>query len=420
MVAKIKIGKSIIGVLNYNEQKVRDQKAECIGANLFGREAMELTFAEKSRRFAKVMELNAKTKTNTIHISLNFDPSENLTKELLLQIAEDYMNKMGFGEQPFLVYKHNDAAHPHIHLVSTNITSVGSRIDLHNIGRTRSEVARKEIEAAYNLVKASDHSRKETINLMPLSCGRITYGKSETKRAITNVVSNVLASYKVSSMPELNAVLKQFNVIADRGPADSRMYLNNGLNYFMLDDKGRKQGVPIKASSIYQKPTLAFLEQYFKKCKESKQQFKHSLQNRIRSVFTENASLGRKDFLKELEGQNIQAIFYTNEKGLTYGLTFIDNLQKVAFTGSDLGKDLTAKSIIDKLVPDVNTLVNSQAKASRGNKHNGIQIATADKEVMDSARPSRNLAEGLMEKSTYDPLPSRLWKRKKRKKRITI
>jgi hypothetical protein len=420
MVAKIKIGKNIIGVLNYNEQKVRDQKAECIGANLFGKEAKALSFAEKSRRFAKVMELNAKTKTNTIHISLNFDPSESLTKELLLQIAEDYMNKMGFGEQPFLVYKHDDAAHPHIHLVSTNIKSDGSRIDLHNIGRNRSELARTEIEAAYNLVKASAHSRKETINLMPLNCGQVTYGQSETKRAITNVVSNVLASYKVSSMPELNAVLKQFNVIADRGPADSRMYLNKGLNYFMLDDKGRKQGVPIKASSIYQKPTLAFLEQYFQKCKETKQPFKPSLQNRIRSVFTENASLGRKDFLKKLKDQNIEAIFYTNEKGLTYGLTFIDNLQKVAFTGSDLGKDLTAKAIIGKLVSDGSTLVNSQAKASRGNKHNEIQIATADKAVMDSAQPSGDLAEGLMEKTTYDPFPSRLWKRKKRKKRITI
>jgi len=57
-----------------------------------------------------------------------------------------YMEKIGFCEQPYLIYRHYDAGHPHIHIVSINIRRDGSRISLHNIGRNQSEKARKEIE----------------------------------------------------------------------------------------------------------------------------------------------------------------------------------------------------------------------------------------------------------------------------------
>ena len=65
------------------------------------------------------------------------------------------MDKISFGEQPFLVYNHTDAGHPHIHIATINIKPDGNRIDIHNIGRNQSEQARKEIEIEFNLIKAS-------------------------------------------------------------------------------------------------------------------------------------------------------------------------------------------------------------------------------------------------------------------------
>ena len=56
------------------------------------------------------------------------------------------MEKIGFGEQPYLTYQHFDAGHPHIHIVSVKVRADGSRIDTQNIGRNQSEKARKEIE----------------------------------------------------------------------------------------------------------------------------------------------------------------------------------------------------------------------------------------------------------------------------------
>jgi hypothetical protein len=73
------------------------------------------------------------------------------------------------------------------------------------------------------------------LNPYPVNAQRIIYGKSETKRAISNVLMKVISEYKFTSLSALNAVLKLFNVTADRGEKDSRIYRNNGLTYRILD-----------------------------------------------------------------------------------------------------------------------------------------------------------------------------------------
>ena len=100
------------------------------------------------------------SKSNTLHISLNFDPSEKLARKTLVAIAKSYMGKIDFGNQPYLVYEHIDSGHPHIHILTTNIKSDGARIDTFNIGRLKSDRARKEIEKEFGLVKAEGLNQK--------------------------------------------------------------------------------------------------------------------------------------------------------------------------------------------------------------------------------------------------------------------
>jgi hypothetical protein len=141
---------------------------------------------------------------------LNFDIAEKLEKEKLAEIAVVYMQKIGFAEQPFLVYQHKDAGHPHIHIISTNIQKNGKRISMHNIGRNQSTQARKEIEIIYQLVKAEKQNVPQENK--PLNVQRVVYGKSETKRGITNVLNEIVNKYKYTSLAELNAILKLYNV----------------------------------------------------------------------------------------------------------------------------------------------------------------------------------------------------------------
>ena len=160
MVCKVISGKSIKGALNYNENKVREGLAECIAAVNFIAEPEQLNFYNKLSRFENLIEKNTRAKTNTVHISLNFDVGEKLNQNKLNEIATTYMNKIGFGDQPYLVYEHRDAAHPHLHIVTTNIQEDGKRISIHNLGKNQSEQARKEIEEKYGLVKAGSKQKQ--------------------------------------------------------------------------------------------------------------------------------------------------------------------------------------------------------------------------------------------------------------------
>jgi hypothetical protein len=78
MVARINTGKSISKALNYNEKKVQQGQAELLLAHNFLKEAGQMTFYDKLRSFEKLTSLNERATTNTLHVSLNFDPSEKL------------------------------------------------------------------------------------------------------------------------------------------------------------------------------------------------------------------------------------------------------------------------------------------------------------------------------------------------------
>ena len=60
------------------------------------------------------------------------------------------------------------------------------------------------------------------------------------------MLDTVINTYKYTSLAELNAVLKQYNVIADRGNEGSRVFENNGLVYRIVDQQGNKVGVPLR------------------------------------------------------------------------------------------------------------------------------------------------------------------------------
>jgi type IV secretory pathway VirD2 relaxase len=135
-----------------------------------------MSLSMKLNRLLMQLELNENVKRNSVHISLNFHPSEShLSKEKLLEIAENYMERIGFGNQPYLVYQHQDAGHPHIHIVSIKVCPDGSRIDMNNIGRNQSEQARKVIENEFGLVNAEAQKKTEKPIKAGIGCKGIVW-----------------------------------------------------------------------------------------------------------------------------------------------------------------------------------------------------------------------------------------------------
>jgi hypothetical protein len=408
MVAKVNSGKNILGLLNYNENKVKERVAKCIMENHFGCNVDRLSFTDKFKTFQGFIQRNSRTTTKAVHISLNFDPSERLQEDILKEIATKYMEKIGFGNQPYLVYQHFDAAHPHIHIVTTNIQKDGKRIKLFRIGKYESEKARKSLESEYNLVRAQGRKSQQAENVDALQLQRGVYGKVETKRTIVNAVRYVTKKYRYTSIPELNAVLRQYNIMADLGKEGSQMNLKKGLLYRLLDNDGKKIGVAIKASSIYGKPTLPYLEKQFKLNETLRREHKGRLIECIDNIFGNKQSISKTSFVQALSRDGIFVLFRQNEEGRIYGVTFVDNKTKVVFNGSDLGKTYGAKTITDRLTglskPDSVAiqppLVNAQERPEE--KDSAIEDAIKD----------------LITAKQFDySSPDAAMKRRKRKKR---
>ncbi len=161
MVAVIHASSSLCNALNYNEEKVKEQVATCLAAAHYPKDLEHLNFYQKLNRLQNQAALNIRTKVNSVHISLNFDPLEKLSEERLREIAYCYLQLIGFAKQPYLMYQHHDSGHPHVHIVTTNIKADGKRIELHNLGKNQSEKARIEMEISFGLVKAEDSKQRQ-------------------------------------------------------------------------------------------------------------------------------------------------------------------------------------------------------------------------------------------------------------------
>ena len=415
MVAKITVPNSIKRALNYNEQKMKEGIAKCIYAHNFLKDAERLNFYDKLKRFENLIVLNKRASTNTVHVSLNFGLNEKIEKDRLVEIASVYMSKIGFAEQPYLVYQHLDAGHPHIHIVTTNIRKDGKRISLHNLGRNESTKARKEIEIVYNLVKAEDQ-KKQSDEIKPFNAQRVSYGKSPTKRGIINVLDSVLPKYKYASLAELNAILKLYNLTADRGKEEGIIFRRGGLLYRVLDERGNKIGVPIKASSIYNKPTLSCLKKKFKENESIKPEYKKSVKTAIDWIMVKPPKT-LQAFKLALEKEKINLVIRQNDNGIVYGLTYIDHNTKCVFNGSDIGKEYSAKGILEKCA--IVQLMPGQNKTAEPEiTNNKKELDHEPDKQHEQEQDSSSLLDILMTpKEEFNYLPYELRKQKKRKRK---
>jgi hypothetical protein len=334
----MKNGKNIRGALSYNEAKVRAGKAELILASRYGCSAEELSFSQKLKRFSVLNDNCVTSSFNTVHISLNFSAADNIDTEKMQLIARDYMQALGFEKQPYLVYRHNDTAHPHLHIVTTPVKENGRTINLHNLVQRKSEPARKALEETYGLIKAQSRTASQI-----LPCDNptvIQYGKAETKQAIAQTVRTVSDQWRFSSLEEYNLILLQFRVIADSGEPGSKMRLYKGLHYFIVDAYGEKVGVPIKASSIYTSPTIKNIEKKFAANQIKKQASLKYTAAKVQTVLRKANS--RNEFFKQLQEKNIVVVQSANS------YLFIDHRNKLVASSSELGIELSSIQALDK------------------------------------------------------------------------
>ena len=331
MVAVINSGEHIRGAISYNENKVDKGKAECIAAVNYPKSHDELGFTAKLKMLTNLADLRENLKHKCVHISLNFHPSETFEQERLVEITESYMEKLGFGEQPYLIYHHKDTAQSHVHIVTTPICADGTNIKLHHLVERESEPARKAVEIEFNLVQAQGKNSN-------------TLGILGTKSDIANIVHLVYKQYKYTSFTEFATILDQFGIVADRGAEETMMYKKGGLQYIKRNSDEGSLSKPIKASSIFERPTIKRLEEKYIKNAQLRLKYKARLCRVIDDLLSTNPTLDQ--FQEKLKEYKINILLQKNEADQIYGITFIDNLSLCIFNGRDLDKKYAAKQIL--------------------------------------------------------------------------
>jgi hypothetical protein len=243
---------------------------------------------------------------------------------------------MGYGEQPFIVYKHEDIEREHIHIVSLRVDEQGKKIN-DKFEHRRSMDACRELEQQFKLVPAGEKQRQEGLPLK-----KVEYEKGNIKQQIANVIRPIAKNYHFLSLKEYRALLTLYNIGTEEIRGEVRGKAYKGLIYSALDDKGKKVGAPFNSSLFGKSVGINMLETRIEKSAEIIKNKK--LKERTKQVVsaTMKQSESRINFEKALEKQGISVLFRENEQGRIYGATFIDHEQKCVFNGSRLGKEFSA------------------------------------------------------------------------------
>lgn len=336
MIAKIGRGSNIYGALVYNHRKVlQDNGQILLMNNMMQTPDGNYTTGQLLASFTPNLAANKNTEKTAIHISLNPDPRDIVSDDDFIHIANEYMTKMGYGSQPYVVFKHNDIDRTHIHIVSTTVDENGIKIaDVFE--KKRSMEICRQIEKKYHLTPADQKkSADERFTFTP-----VDYSKGNIKSQIAAVVRFLPDYYNFQNLGSYNALLSLFNIGTEHIKKHFKGEIKEGLVYCALDAGGYKVGNPFKSSLFGKQAGLIALRSHFEKSKIVSPEIKVKTSQTISAAQT--ITTNEKDFTNYLIDHGINTVIRRNEQGRLYGITFVDHKTGHVFNGSHLGKQFSA------------------------------------------------------------------------------
>lgn len=338
MIAKISSSENLAGALGYNFKKVVSGDAsvllaEGLYANPGGGYTMEEVLSDMQAAIPK----KCRTKNVVFHCSLNPHPDEKLSDEQLTQIAQEYMQTLGYGEQPYIVFKHNDIAREHIHIVSLRVNSAGEKIN-DKFENRRSKRITDHLEQKYGLIPSTP--TKEQRTNAPASQEHLPLDNIRSEMAQT--LRGILTHYHFCSLGEFKAILGAYQLTVEEVKNTYRGREYNGLVYAPTDEAGNKLCPPIHASKIGRGVGYAAVQHKMKQSKQSIKPLIAGIRQRVLAVMR-TPPHSEEDLLTRLQEQGLRCMIRKNDSGRIYGITFIDDNLGIALNGSRLGKGYAAK-----------------------------------------------------------------------------
>ncbi|WP_251621671.1 conjugal transfer protein MobB [Odoribacter lunatus] len=415
MIAKITGGKSIYGVLRYNGLKTDDGKAEVLlQNNMLASPDNRFDMGLCMRSFAPCLIANRRTEKPVIHISLNPAPKDRVTDRELSEMAERYMQGMGYGNQPYIVFKHADIDRQHLHIVSVRVDESGRKIKSDFENRRSMEICRK-LEREYGLHVAGKEERTDTPELKKLD-----YPRGDVKHQVGNIVKYLFENYRFQSFGEFRTLLELFNVTVEevKGSIYDKPY--HGLLYVATDDHGKRIGTPFKSSLFGKSVGCEALEEKFKESAQAikEERIREKLYLVLKQVMPQITD--REDFTRRLKEKGIGVFFRQNENGRIYGVTFIDHKKRTVLNGSRLGKEFSANMFQERFAGNQSTEKQSLPYENRDWNYRQVYGGSRNTESIESRQEHKmGISGGLLNppSNSVPDYAEPLWIEEQRRKR---
>ena len=415
MIAKISSTENLGGALGYNFKKVEKEEASILLAQgLYQNKEGTYTMAEVFADMEALIPKKCRTKKTVFHCSLNPHPDEKLSDETLTQIAKEYMEALGYGKQPYIVFKHCDIAREHIHIVSLRVDSEGKKIN-DRFEKRRSKKITDALEKRFGLIPSSKVSEK-AVTETP----KVDIDRGNIKEQVASTLRMVLKHYKFCSLGELNAILGKYNLAVEEVKTEFRGKKYDGLVYVPTDDKGDKVSTPINASDIGRGVGYTAIQNRIQKSKQTIKLLIPTIRNKVLQTMRTSPNM-EKELRQRLEEQGLRVVIRKNDNGRIYGITFIDDERGAAFNGSRLGKGYSANVFnayffnpTNNPFLDEELYGKSTVSVEQTNKVQVLQHGTEDYDiVVDELIES--MADGSFLSTGNDDWKEAAWQRKLRK-----
>ena len=220
-------------VLDYNEEKVlRGDASLVMSHNMRGTSISEVY--DTFERYESNPAISERTRNTSFHMAVNPSDEDRIDEQSVLEYIREVMERLGYGDQPYVVYRHNDIDREHYHVASVRVREDGSSIDNHYEGR-RVQAIQNELAPKYGFTVGRGMSAAGTERLMP-----------DVQRFVNdgvNVMQNLSAlfmkglQYEFHSLYQFNCIMQAMGV-----KATMRARKDGGKNIILrgLDENGRE------------------------------------------------------------------------------------------------------------------------------------------------------------------------------------
>jgi len=396
MIGRIGYGESCQGMLNY----------------VFGKEGMHILgygnmYSQdiSQKFFGSVLHFQGQrnaTKNRYAHITLNLPLGEHLDDKTFQAISREYMEQMGYGEQPYVMVRHTDTGHEHVHIITTNVDDDGKVLGIFNSYR-RNVATQRYLEKKFGLSPSPRTKQQRELPIYRLPELQFAMDPAQgTKFYLQDVLNSILQKYMVRSFDELAKLIKPYHIEIKQTQNESGRI---GVAYGLNNQKGYRTRF-INGSTVHRSLSGPKLQKVFEANSKSKllPLYRKRLLKQIETTYGLFKTIQPKELAEVLEEYQDIDIKLDRKGDAIMGYTIYDRSGYV-FTERELGQKMRMEKRMDIFGNgDEETEINTDSRQF------GIEIQKLIREAfqtshLKSLKRNGLLSESIMTKSLSDILP---------------